>query len=95
LTDDEGNDACDYAKANGIAEKLPQFFNCSKKLKQQDMAKLKRLRGGGDLTASFGPNPRKSREPSFKAADRKSVVNVSGGFDNGSMRSTARRVTDI
>ena len=80
MTDDEGNCACDYAKANGLAELLPVFFNCSKKLKQQDMAKLKRLRGGENLGASFGPNPRKSREPSFKA-DRKSVVNVSGGFD--------------
>mmetsp|Transcript_31997 Transcript_31997/g.42399 ORF Transcript_31997/g.42399 Transcript_31997/m.42399 type:complete len:140 (+) Transcript_31997:947-1366(+) len=39
LCDEEGKDACDYAKENGLAEAIPQFMDCSAKKKKHDMAK--------------------------------------------------------
>ena len=34
LVDDQGKDACDYAKENGLAEEIPQFMNCSLRAKK-------------------------------------------------------------
>ena len=36
LTDDQGKDACDYAKENFLAERIETFLNCSLKKKNAD-----------------------------------------------------------
>ena len=35
--DSKNKDACDYAKANGLALKMREFLNCSKIKKDKDM----------------------------------------------------------
>ena len=40
VLDDDGKDACDYAKDNGLALEMREFFNCSIKKKKADMAAL-------------------------------------------------------
>ena len=78
LTDDEGKDACDYAKSSGLAEVLPTFMNCSLKKKEADKAKLKKMRG--DFGSSFGGPPR-SKGASFKNA-RTNLGNSREDFDS-------------
>ena len=68
LTDDEGKDACDYAKANGLAEKIPIFLNCSIRKKKDDMAKLKRMRG--EATMNSGRRSSNSKFQQFFNADQ-------------------------
>ena len=42
LPDEEQKDACDYAKANGLANEIPAFLDCSLRKKKADMAELER-----------------------------------------------------
>ena len=83
LADDEGKDACDYAKASGLAEKLPQFMNCSLKKKKDEQEKIKRMRG--EFGASFGGASR-SKGASFKNA-RSNLNNSREEFDVNSRQS--------
>ncbi len=40
VTDADGKDACDYAKENGLALKMREFLNCSKRKKDADNYEL-------------------------------------------------------
>ena len=40
ITDEEGKDACDYAKGNGLANELPVFMNCGVRQKKEEKMKL-------------------------------------------------------
>ena len=40
VTDSKGRDACDYAKENGLALKMREFLNCSKRKKDADNREL-------------------------------------------------------
>jgi len=45
VPDASGRDACDYAKDNGLALEMREFLCCSKRLKTEDAAELKRVQG--------------------------------------------------
>lgn len=49
LVDDQGKDACDYAKENGLAVDMPQFMNCSLRQKKADQAAAEQYRRDGSF----------------------------------------------
>ena len=97
LVDDQGKDACDYAKENGLALEIPTFMSCSLKAKKHDQM----CADGHRKDASFGKrssvkilkqrrNTNQSRDPSNESVKYTPIKEPDSALSKGKSASLLR-----